>query len=143
MGGNMIKSPDYHLERRLYESEHTLVLKVQRPDGTGVVLKVPKSSGAGSNRINRFRHEYEVIRALDSAPGVIRVHALEKTDHGPMLVLEDFDAVSLDEYLGRGKQPMDKALRIAIDIVRSLGAVHAAGFIHRSINPAWFDEESP
>jgi len=32
--------------------------------------------------------------------------------------------------------PLEKALRIAIDIARSLEAVHAAGFIHRNINPA-------
>jgi predicted ATPase/GAF domain-containing protein/tRNA A-37 threonylcarbamoyl transferase component Bud32 len=132
----MIESLDYHVGRRIYESRHTLVLKAQRPDNTAVILKMINPGDARSDRISRFRHEYEVIRALASAPGVIRAHALEKAGHGYMLVLEDFGAVSLDEFLGSGKQPLDRALRIATDIARSLEAVHAAGFIHRNINPA-------
>ena len=132
----MIASPDYRVEGRIYESRHTLVLRAKRLDGTTVVLKTVKTRGKTAVNIGRLRHEYDVISALAPVPGIIRVHALEKAAHGHMLVLEDFGAVSLDEFLGSGRQPLAQALEIGVQIARALAALHKAGFIHRNITPA-------
>ncbi len=136
MKGNMIASPDYRVEGRIYESRHTLVLRARRLDGTTVVLKTVKTQGETALNIGRLRHEYEMIRALAPVPGIIRVYALEKATHGHILVLEDFGAVSLDKFLGSGRQPLAQALEIGVQIARALAALHKAGFIHRNITPA-------
>ncbi len=48
--------------------------------------------------------EYRIVKELD-LPGVIKIHSLEKVGHSKANIMEDFGAISLDNYLS--SQPID------------------------------------
>ncbi|HEV2611771.1 MAG TPA: AAA family ATPase [Noviherbaspirillum sp.] len=112
----------------------TLYVARHEQDGTTALLKLPPRECA----VNSLRHEYALLQSLD-APEILKPIALQEDSIHPALVLEFFPGESLDVVLAR--QPrldLRTALDIALQSVRALAALHAAGFVHHDIRPANF-----
>ncbi len=72
-------------------------------------------------------------------PSVITVHDVGETADGrPYLVMDLAEGGSLQDRLGTGTLPADAATLEAVirALAEGLGALHAAGVIHRDVNPA-------
>lgn len=114
-----------------YRSERTLVRRVPHPDGVGTVI-VKQAFGPAAR--GRIRHERGILARLEGIDGVPRLLATDRED---ALVLEDVGDRSLAELRAAGLGPSgpDQVLRFALELARLLVVIHAAGVIHRDLNP--------
>ncbi|MDD9944150.1 MAG: AAA family ATPase [Myxococcales bacterium] len=128
--------PGYQLRQRLHVGSRFTTWRAEREsDRASVILKAPHGSLVPRD-IARLRHEFTVSSKLDVV-GVVRAQGLEQTtEHGVVLVTEDFGGLSLRDY--QAGKPLESALvvSIAIQVAKLLGEVHARGVVHKDIKPA-------
>jgi PAS domain S-box-containing protein len=116
------------------ESPDLMVARGRREDGESVVLK-RLAENCGPLAVKHFRHEFDLLHRLDVA-GVVKAIALEETDDGLTMVLEDIGATSLDRLLAPDqKLTVDGFLDLAIGLADTLAALHRRHIIHKAINP--------
>jgi len=98
-----------------------------------VVLKTLQREAVTPARVSALRHEYRMIRSVDSGQVVKALDLIWEADC-PALVLTDIDGPILRAVLAGRRMTMAEAVRTAISIARALGAVHQAGIMHGDIN---------
>jgi CRP-like cAMP-binding protein len=115
---------------------------VRVDDELAVALKVlPASWGAAPELRARLEREAALLRRIDH-PGVIRLLDVgevgERLGGGTYVAMEwlphALDRVLRAQY--PEPLPVAAALRIVRDVAEALGAVHAAGIVHRDVKPA-------
>ena len=127
--------PGYQISAQIYEGIRTLVYRGQKTgEADSVILKVIKNPYPTPQDIARVRHEYEIIKNL-KLRGVVKAIALEKTERGLALIIEDFGGQSLTHFLASNKLDLTTFLNIAIAIVESLKQLHENQIIHKDIKP--------
>ena len=100
-------------------------------------IKVVNDSIAGdANFLQRFQTEAVVTRKLRH-PNAVRVDDFDYTDDGrPFIVMELVEGRNVGEILqAEGPLRVARAVRIASQVARALGAAHKLGFVHRDIKP--------
>ncbi len=100
-------------------------------------IKVVNDSIAGdTNFLQRFQTEAVVTRKLRH-PNAVRVDDFDYTDDGrPFIVMELVEGRNVGEVLqAEGPLRVSRAVRIATQVARALGAAHKLGFVHRDIKP--------
>jgi tetratricopeptide (TPR) repeat protein len=126
---------------RILRAEHD-----ERP-GQVCALKLLHVTLAGSERaLERFRREGEALTRLDH-PGLVRVVEVGVADGHPFLAMELVEGESLATVLarardagaldlpGHGSAPQRAAAFMA-KVAEAVAAAHAAGVLHRDLNPA-------
>ena len=101
-------------------------------------IKIVNDAIAGdANFLQRFQTEAVVTRKLRH-PNAVRVDDFDYTDDGrPFIVMELVEGKSIGEILQeQGPFRVPRALRIATQAARALGAAHKLGVVHRDIKPA-------
>jgi serine/threonine-protein kinase len=114
------------------------VFAATHPRYGDVVVKVMHAHLAAEHRA-RLKREGQVLAKIDS-PYVVKVHELGFSDGArshPFLVMERLYGHTLDDELReRHHLPVERALGIAIDLLRGLAVVHASKLVHRDIKPS-------
>ena len=108
-------------------------LRLERP----VAVKFVDPSLVDDPEIRaRFKREAKIAAQIGSS------HAVEVFDYGvgedgaPYLVMERLYGEDLHERMQReGRLPVGRALRIAKQVCRALGAAHTTGIVHRDLKP--------
>ena len=86
--------------------------------------------------LERFKHEAQIAAAIAS-PYIVQVLDWGIQPSGQaFLVMELLEGRDLADLLADGPLPAARALELAGQILAALGAVHAAGAIHRDVKPA-------
>jgi eukaryotic-like serine/threonine-protein kinase len=99
-----------------------------------VALKIPHPDmEADPILFDRFQREAGIGERLNH-PGVMRVFAVEKRPRVYM-VMEWCDGRLLREILSEGKLSQDRAIRIAIEVLKALEYTHDNGVVHRDLKP--------
>jgi len=134
--------PGYRISQPLYVSPTRLVYRaIRQQDQQLVVLKMLGPMASEPVERARCQQEYDITRRLD-APGIIIAYGLERWDNTLALVLEDFGGTSLDRWLKKWRHagaeafPLARFLGLASQIAATLASIHAAGVIHKDINPS-------
>ena len=83
----------------------------------------------------RFEREARAASAL-SHPNIVQVYQVGHRDGIYWIVSELVSGHSLRHLIERGAVPVRRAIEIAIQISDGLAAAHAAGIVHRDLNPA-------
>lgn len=109
----------------LYESARTRIVRTP-----GVIRKELR----GSDAAERCRREHAILERLRGIDGVPQLAGEPPTDTDLLLV--DAGRESLAERIRSGEPDVDRMLGIAVRLARIVGAVHAAGVVHKDINPA-------
>ena len=87
------------------------------------------------DQVARLEREAQVLGRL-SHPRILKLYGVEVFDGEPVLVLELVEGVTLRATLeATPRLDTDRALGLADAIADALGAVHAAGLIHRDLKP--------
>lgn len=124
----------YNLLHKIYESSNSLVYRgVRELDAQPVILKVLKQEYPSLTSLIRYKQEYEITHNLN-LDGVIKVYSLEKYQASLVMILEDFGAESLKTIIKKQQFDLKAFLKIAIQITKILGEIHAANVIHKDLN---------
>ena len=105
--------------------------------GRKEAIKILHQDIAGSEQIRaRFEQEARAVNALRH-PGVVEVRDIDVTEDGaPFLVMEYLEGESLSLRVKRGPPlALAEVVRIGVETLDALSAVHAHGIIHRDIKP--------
>jgi hypothetical protein len=95
---------------------------------------LPASFAGDLDRRGRFEREAQAVAAL-SHPNVISVFDTGMHDGQLYVVMELLAGETLRQRLSGSAMPIRKAVDIAIQIARGLGAAHAKGIVHRDLKP--------
>lgn len=130
------KIPGYKITEVIYEGLNTVIYRgLSQPQQQPVILKILKAEYPTLEQITRLRHEYTITENLD-LDGVVKVYGLETYQNRLVLVAEDFDGISLKQYLTRTKLPLITILSIAVQLAQALVSLHTHCIIHKDIKPA-------
>jgi hypothetical protein len=103
--------------------------------GRRVAVKVLSARALGSpEQARRLETEARAAAAI-AHPNVVTVYDAGRADGLPFLVSELVEGESLRSVLDAGALPRERALRLALDLARGLGAAHARGVVHRDLKP--------
>lgn len=134
--------PDYHPIQQIYESASTQVYRATRNrDHQPVILKILKPDHPRIAEQTRYRQEYEIISHF-KIKEAITAYGLETYRNCPVLVLEDFGGVSLHNWrrewnsVAPDTSLISQFISLAEKIAVGLSHIHAAGIIHKNINPS-------
>ncbi len=129
--------PGYRRARLLARgSVSQLYVAESEKAGTLVVLKVTPSrrDESGIDQVfARFLQEYEIAQRVRH-PNIVRLYELGVADDHAYLAMEYFQRGDLRRRMKGGISPSE-ALGFASQIARALGALHAAGILHRDLKP--------
>jgi eukaryotic-like serine/threonine-protein kinase len=104
--------------------EREVAVKILRPD-----------YAADSHAIARFEREARATETIDH-PNVIRILDHGREDDLRFIVMEYVDGRNLKHLIReRAPLPTDEAVHVARQILAGLGAIHAAGIVHRDVKP--------
>jgi len=134
--------------QRGYQLDHFEVLELIGEGGMGgvyrgldlrlkrdVALKVlPADFACDPARVARFEREARAASAL-SHPNVVQVYQVGHNDGIYWIAFELVRGHPLRQLIERRALPVRQAIEIAIQIADGLAAAHAAGIVHRDLNP--------
>ncbi|MBK6690758.1 MAG: serine/threonine protein kinase [Myxococcales bacterium] len=129
---------EYRIKERMGAGASGVIFEAERlRDGLPVALKLLRAVAAHEAvASDRLRREAEAL-GLAWHPNVVEV-----IDHGHLpdgsafLVMELLRGESLSVRLRQGPLTPAQLLPIAIQVCDAIGAVHAAGIVHRDVKPA-------
>jgi len=108
-----------------------------------VAIKVlPDLFARDRERLNRFRHEAQLLASLNH-PHIAAIYGVEESADHTCLVLELVDGPTLSDLVARAASrskpsglPVADALSIAQQIGEALEAAHDKGIVHRDLKPS-------
>jgi eukaryotic-like serine/threonine-protein kinase len=129
--------PGYRRVRRLVSGAVSdLYLAESERAGTLVVIKVTRDKQTGSEldqSFKRFLHEYGLVQRIHHS-SIVRLYDLGLSDEHAYLIMEYFREGDLRNRMRAGVD-VQQALKFALEMARSLEAIHAAGILHRDLKP--------
>jgi len=100
-----------------------------------VAIKVlPDTLAGDAERLARFEREAKLLASLNH-PRIASLYGLHTTDGGRFLSMELIEGKDLADVLTAGPLPIERALRIALQIAEGLEVAHAGGVVHRDLKP--------
>ncbi len=129
----------YRVVSQLGEGAMGRVYRALDPSlGRDVAVKVLRADLGGPSRANyeaRFRNEARAAARFDH-PHVVAVHDMgDDPEAGPFVVYEFVAGRTLREALESSPLSPAEIVRVARGVASALGALHAAGIVHRDIKP--------
>ena len=132
----MITIPGYRIDKEIYTNPHTVIYRgMQLEEQKPVILKTLTPTYPTPEQIAQLLHESEILKSLN-LPGIVKLYKLEKYNHFPVLILEDFGGISLKEHLSNHQLKLQEFLQIAIKLAETLGQLHEHHVIHKDIKPS-------
>ncbi len=131
----MINLPGYTELTKINEGQKTIIYRGQKiANQQSVIIKVLKADFPRPIDIANLKHQYEITKDLNF-PGIVKCMGLERYNHSFALIMEDSGGQSLDHFIPSLKNDIDSFLKIAIELVTTLGEIHQIPIIHKDIKP--------
>jgi serine/threonine-protein kinase len=87
------------------------------------------------DKLKRFIQEAKAASALNH-PNILTVYEIGEADGKNYIATELIDGKTLREQLSqKDPRPLNKILKVGVQVAEALSAAHAAGIIHRDIKP--------
>src|SRR3954463_16358066 len=101
-----------------------------------VALKVlPQILASGPGARERFEREAQAVAALNH-PNIVTIHSVEEHGGRLFLTMELVDGRPLSDTIPKGGMPLDRLLRIGIEVADAMSAAQQRGITHRDVKPA-------
>jgi PAS domain S-box-containing protein len=130
-----MNAPGYSNLSAVHEGSDSVIYRAVNNSGLSVIIKAIREERPPAALIDRYKHEYEITRGIQSE-GVVKVREIERTGPAVFLVFEDFGGESLGDIIARRRFSVREFLEAGIRICRALHDVHSSGVVHRDINPS-------
>ncbi|WP_437983010.1 AAA family ATPase [Sorangium sp. So ce117] len=134
----MVELLNHELLETLHDGARSSVyLGRKKSTGKMCVIKVARKGVNGTRNVAILKRQYEITRHLD-LDGVVRVHELEVRLDYAALVMEYFAGRSLRAIIDGNGQGVGlaQAVRIALQLADTLGAIHERNIVHKDIKPS-------
>jgi eukaryotic-like serine/threonine-protein kinase len=105
-----------------------VAIKRVRADTSG------SDSGDTKDLVARFLREAKVQARLEH-PAIVPVYELGEDEHGPFFTMKRVTGKTLREVLRDG-MPLQRLLRVFVDVCRAIAFAHSRGVVHRDLKPA-------
>ncbi len=115
--GEVYKAWDTRLKR-------AVALKILQPDGR-----------RDASLRQRFLREARSAAALNH-PGILTIHEIGTDADIDFIAMECVEGGTLADILTHGPLPVQRALRLAVQVADALAAAHAVGLVHRDLKPS-------
>ncbi len=104
------------------------------------IKSLPELVASDPERLARFEREAQLLAALNH-PNIASIYGLERSDAGPVIVMELVEGRTLEDMLrpagaAPAALPPSEAWAIGRQIADALEAAHERGIIHRDLKPA-------
>ncbi|MBE8997295.1 AAA family ATPase [Nostoc sp. LEGE 12447] len=130
----MIALPGFKIVTLLKAGVKAVIYRgIKVKDQCPVIIKGLRPDQCTPNNIEQLKYEYAIAQRLNIAAAV-KVYALEMHQGIPYLIMEDFEARSLDQLLDQFQEPVS-FLKIAIEITSKLAQIHTCNIVHKDIKP--------
>ncbi|MEH1977934.1 MAG: AAA family ATPase [Nostoc sp.] len=130
----MIALPGFKIATLLKAGVKAVIYRgIKVEDQCPVIIKGLRPEQCTPNNIEQLKHEYAIAQSLNTT-AVVKAYALEMHQGIPYLIMEDFQARSLDQFLDQFQQPVP-FLKIAIEITSKLAQIHTCNIVHKDIKP--------
>jgi serine/threonine protein kinase len=128
--------PGYEIIDLIYTGARTAVYRaIDLTNNRSVAIKVLTATAPTFSQLWQFRQQYEISRQLHH-PQIIEIYRIEPYQNGYALVMEDFQGISLQQWLDKSPLALEPKLKIAIDLILALQALGQHRIIHKDIKPA-------
>lgn len=131
---------EYQIIESISKNQNTEIFRAKNKQQEQVILKLLREEHANSEKLARFKKEYEITRKLTSewTPETNDLLTFKNTF---LMIFKDFGGISLDKYILQNSPCTDKNqlidfIEIAILIVKALNEIHNQNTIHKDINPS-------
>jgi diguanylate cyclase (GGDEF)-like protein len=125
---------EYVLSAKVFESPRSLVFRaMRRADDQPVILKILQEEYLNDDEINRYKHEYQITKTIDS-PHVIKPYGFKNRHNCPFIEFEDIGGESLKNLIKFHRFTLTELLNLAIKAVEGLASVHSAHIIHKDLS---------
>ncbi|MBL4849661.1 MAG: serine/threonine protein kinase [Planctomycetes bacterium] len=106
-----------------------------RQEGRRAAVKVAHQNLISSDSMERFRREAQILTELNN-PYVVRCFSAGENERFIYVALEFMAGGALQDYV-ESKGPLSPAQAVGVmrRVLQGLGAVHAAGVVHRDLKP--------
>lgn len=136
---NNLFIPGYQIVEQLYMGSSTVVYRaIRNSDSLRVVIKILNAQYPTVSELLQFRNQYTIAKNLNT-PSIVYPLGLETYRNGYMLVMEDFGAISLREYINtetRYVVSLEECLIIALQLASILEVLYSNRVIHKDVKPA-------
>jgi PAS domain S-box-containing protein len=125
----------YDILALLHKGKRSTIYKGVRKRGKlPITIKVPSILPEDPDGTNGMNLEFQLARGLEH-PNIIKYYTLEKTQQGPALILEDFNAICFNEVIRNESLDVKSFLNVSLQIVNGLKAIHDQNIIHNDLTP--------
>ena len=118
----------------IYCSSSSIIYKaVNVETNEKVILKTLNRELYDSKSLSKLKNEYELLKKLQGEY-VVKAYEFLTVENRFSMVIEDFGAISLDQYLSTSKIRIKEFLYIALEITKCVAHIHKNHVIHKDIN---------
>ena len=104
--------------------------------GRAIALKVIRPDTV-DNSIARERFWREArLAARMNHPSICQIYEVGEVDQQLFMAMERLEGEALSARLDRGAVPLADAVRIGLEVLGALDALHASGIVHRDLKPS-------
>lgn len=131
--------PGYQIGPVISRFDQRVVHRARRlSDGAAVAVETLDAEYPHRQQVARIRREGTIAQQLAGVDGVRKVFAIVPHGSGNLALVSQFHERTLRSYLrqqgGKGL-PVQQVLDLALQLVRILGDIHAAGIVHKAVTP--------
>ncbi|MCP5498089.1 MAG: AAA family ATPase [Leptospiraceae bacterium] len=128
---------NYTIVERIFENEKTLIFRaINNENQKPIVIKTLASEYPKNSDLALYKREFKIGSSFDSS-FIAKYLALEPYKNGLAIILEDFNAISLREYIKKLSSPLsiESFFKIGIQVVKTLEILDSQSVIHKDIKP--------
>lgn len=126
--------PDYESVAELSRASSWVYRARRTADGQSVIVKLAADGPGRHASVVRLKREYELLSSI-AVDGVVKAHGIFVRAGQWYMELEDFGGISLAACLAENELSLADKMTLALAITGAIGDLHAAGILHKDINP--------
>lgn len=130
----MIQISGYEIKTKIHTGQNHVYQGIRTTDNKPVIIKVPGTELSNWQKSAKLRREFNIGKSFNS-PNIIKYEELIDLDEYPVVITEDFNAISLRQFLDTTELDLRLFLHIAIQMAAALENIHKLNIIHRDIKP--------